>query len=269
MEEGVSMVGSFLSIYGLKVIGAVIILVVGRFLAGLGRTFVRRALGKADVDASIISFLASLTYILILAFAVVAALGKFGVQTASIVAILGAGAFAVGLALQGSLSNFAAGVMILLFRPFSVGDVIDAAGVVGSVKAIHIFNTELSTPDNVKTIIPNSQIYGGIIKNITGYDTRRVDLVIGIGYGSSIQKAVEVLTDLMKKDDRIMTDPAPQIAVAELADSSVNLIVRPWVKKEDYWPVRLDLTRAIKEGFDENDIEIPFPQQVVYMHSEN
>ena len=269
MEEGVSMVGSFLSIYGLKVVGAVIILIVGRFLAGFGRNLVKKALGKADVDAAIISFLSSLTYILILAFAIIAALGKFGVQTASLVAILGAGAFAVGLALQGSLSNFAAGVLILLFRPFKVGDVIDAAGVVGSVKAIHIFNTEMSTPDNIKTIVPNSQIYGGIIKNITGYDTRRVDLVIGIGYGSSIQKAVEVLTDLMKKDDRIMSDPAPQIAVAELADSSVNLIVRPWVKTGDYWPVRLDLTRAIKEGFDENDIEIPFPQQVVYMHSEN
>ncbi len=267
MESGLEQITNFLSIYVLRVIGAIVILVVGRFFATVGRTAIRRALGKADVDPTIISFLGSMTYILILTFAVLAALAKFGIQTASIIAILGAGAFAVGLALQGALANFAAGVLILLFRPFRIGDVIDAAGVVGSVRGIQIFNTELSTPDNVKTIVPNSQIYGGIIKNITGYDTRRIDLVIGISYSSSIQNASSVVSEVLKQDGRILTDPAPQVAVSELADSSVNLVVRPWVTREDYWPVRLDLTRKIKEAFDENDIEIPFPQRVVHMPS--
>jgi small conductance mechanosensitive channel len=163
------------------------------------------------------------------------------------------------------LANFAAGVLILVLRPYRVGDFIDAAGVAGSVKDIQLFTTVLATPDNVKIMVPNGKIFGDVIKNITGYDTRRVDLVIGIGYSSDIQKAHEVLTKIIKDESRILSDPAPQIAVSELADSSVNLVVRPWVKAGDYWNVRFDLTRKIKEAFDENGIEIPFPQRVVHM----
>lgn len=267
METIFEKLGVICTVYGLKVIGAIIILIVGRILAGMGRNVAKMMMVKSKADDSLVPFVGNLVYVLILTFAVLAALAKFGIQTASIVAVLAAAGFAVGLALQGSLANFASGVMILVFRPFKVGDVIEGGGVIGAVKEIQIFNTILTTPDNIKTIVPNGKIYSDTIKNITAYETRRVDMVIGIGYGSSIQKAYDVVSDLMKSEERILSDPAPQIAVAELADSSVNLVVRPWAKTEDYWGVKFDLTRAIKEAFDENGIEIPFPQQVVHMIS--
>jgi small conductance mechanosensitive channel len=251
--------------YGLQVIGAVLILIVGRIVAGIIRRFVEKLLNKANQEPSIVSFVGNLTFALVLTFAVLAALAKFGIQTASFVAVLGAAGFAVGFALQGSLANFAAGVLILVLRPFRTGDFIDAAGVAGTVQEIQLFTTVLATPDNVKIMVPNGMIFGNVIKNISGYDTRRIDLVVGIGYGSSIPKAIEVVMDLIKGETRILTDPTPQIAVSELADSSVNFVVRPWVKAADYWNVRFDLTRKIKEAFDEHDIEIPFPQRVVHM----
>jgi len=258
----------FVTTYGIKIIGAIIILILGRIIAGIGRRIVSRILEKSETDPSIIKFVGSLTYFLILIFAVLAALAKFGIQTASFVAILGAAGFAIGFALQGSLANFAAGVLILVLRPYKVGDVIDGAGVVGSVKEIQLFTTVLATPDNIKIMVPNGKIFGDVIKNITAYDTRRIDLVVGIGYTSDIQKAYDIMMNLIKEDNRILSDPAPQIAVSELADSSVNFVVRPWVKKEDYWAVRFDLTRNIKESFDRDGIEIPFPQQVVHMMTE-
>jgi small conductance mechanosensitive channel len=251
--------------YGLKIIGAILILIIGRIAAGIVRRIVRRLLERAKVDTSIVSFFSSFSYILILLLVVLAALATFGVQTASFVAILGAAAFAVGFALQGSLSNFAAGVMILLFRPYKVDDYIEAAGVAGTVKEIYIFNTILATLDNIKIIVPNSKVYGDIIKNVWAYDTRRVDMEFGISYSSSIQKAIEIIMSLVKEDERILSDPATQIEVMELADSSVNFVVRPWVRSEDYWPVFFDLTRNVKENFDKNGIEIPFPQRVVHM----
>lgn len=207
----------------------------------------------------------ALFQILILLLIILAALATFGIQTTSFVAVLGAAGFAIGFALQGSLSNFAAGVLILVFRPYKVGDYIEAAGVAGAVKEIRLFNTVLATLDNIKIIVPNSKIYGDVIKNIWAYDTRRVDLVFGISYDSPIQKAIEIIMNLIKEDDRILSDPEPMVAVSELADSSVNFVVRPWVKSEDYWPVFFDLTRKVKESFDENGIEIPFPQRVVHM----
>jgi small conductance mechanosensitive channel len=258
----------FITTYGIKVIGAIIILIIGRFAAGIGRRIVRRLLEKSNTDPAIVSFVGTLAYIIILLFAVLAALAKFGIQTASFVAILGAAAFAIGFALQGSLANFAAGVMILIFRPYRVGDFIQGGGTAGTVKEMGLFTTILSTPDNVKIMVPNGKLFGDVISNFSAYDTRRVDLVIGIGYASDIQKAIDVMTNLIKEDTRILPDPAYQIAVSELADSSVNFVVRSWVKKEDYWGVKFDLTRRIKEAFDENGIEIPFPQQVVHMLSE-
>ena len=265
MNGAVDQLVIFVTTYGLKIIGAIIILILGRIAAGSGRRIVRRTLEKSQTDPSIVSFVGSLTYVLILVFAVLAALAKFGIQTASFIAILGAAGFAIGFALQGSLANFAAGVLILVLRPYRVGDFIDCAGVAGSVKEIQLFTTVLATPDNVKIMVPNGKIFGDVIKNITAYDTRRVDLVIGIGYSSDIQKAHDVMTNIMKEDPRVLSDPGTQIAVAELADSSVNFVARPWVKKADYWDVKFDLTRKIKEAFDANDIEIPFPQRVVHM----
>ena len=258
----------FVTTYGIQIIGAIIILIIGRIAAGIGRKLIRRVLEKAKTDPAIVGFVGGLTYILILTFAVLAALAKFGIQTASFVAILGAAGFAIGFALQGSLANFAAGVLILVLRPFRVEDYIDGAGVAGTVKEIQLFTTVLATPDNVKIMVPNSKLFGNTIKNFSAFDTRRVDMVFGIGYSSDIQKAYEIIGNLIKEDNRILSDPAPQIAVSELADCSVNFVVRPWVNRADYWSVRFDLTRKIKETFDANGIEIPFPQRAVQMVSE-
>jgi small conductance mechanosensitive channel len=268
METIVEKLTEFATVYGIKVIGAILILIIGRIMAGILRKAVRKILTRTNTDASIISFVGSLVYVLVIVFVIIAVLQKFGVETASLVAVLGAATFAIGFALQGSLSNFAAGVMILVFRPYKVDDFIDAAGVAGSVKEIKLFTTILASPDNIKIIVPNSKVFGDIIKNITAYDTRRVSVEVGISYRAPIQKAIDVIMSLVKEDTRILHDPAPMIAVTALADSSVNLVVRPWVKKEDYWDVFFDLNRKIKEGLDEAGVEIPFPQRVVHLKSE-
>ncbi|MDY6793482.1 MAG: mechanosensitive ion channel [Thermodesulfobacteriota bacterium] len=268
MDNIVNQLISFITTYGIKVIGAIIILIAGRIAAGIGQKAVTKVLEKSKTDSAVVSFVGSMIYFLILTFAVLAALAKFGIQTASFVAILGAAGFAIGFALQGSLANFAAGVLILVLRPFKVGDYIDGAGVAGTVKDIQLFTTVLATPDNIKIMVPNGKLFGDTIKNVSAFDTRRVDMVIGIGYTSDIQKAYDLLMDLMNEDTRVLSDPPVTVAVSELADSSVNFVVRPWVKKEEYWGVKFDLTRRIKESFDENGIEIPFPQQVVHMMTE-
>lgn len=268
MQEIIGQVKIFAAEYGLKVIGAVVILVVGRLAAGLTRKIIRKVLNKAKVDPAITSFAATLVFFGVLAFTVIAALAKFGVQTTSFVAIIGAAGLAIGLALQGSIANFASGVLILVFKPFKLGDFIVAAGVMGTVREITIFETILATPDNIRIAVPNGKIYGDVIKNVSAFDTRRVDITVGIGYSSPMKKAQEILEVLLKADERVLDDPPFQVAVAELADSSVNFVVRPWVKKEDYWSVKFDLTRQIKEVFDANGIEIPFPQQVTHMIQE-
>jgi small conductance mechanosensitive channel len=254
-----------LSTYGLKVVGAIIILILGRIGAGFARRVVKRLLTRANIYAGIVSFASTIAYILVLVVAVLASLSKFGVETTSFVAVLGAAGFAVGFALQGSLSNFAAGILILVLRPYRVDDVIDAAGVVGKVADIQLFNTVINTPDNIRILVPNAKIHGDVIKNITANPTRRLDLVVGIGYGSSMKKAEELLRKMLSEDERVLPEPAPTIAVGELADSSVNFYVRPWVKKEDYWNLKFDLLEKIKDAFDANDVEIPFPQRSVHM----
>jgi len=264
MQKIFDQIGPFFWNYALQVIGAIIILIAGWIAAGVIRKILRRLLVRTKTDEAVVSFVGNIAYFLILTFAVLAALAKFGVQTASFVAVLGAAGLAVGLALQGTLANFAAGVMILILRPFRIGDYIEGAGVAGTVKEIELFTTVLSTADNIKILVPNGKLFGDVIKNISGYDLRRIDLAVGIGYGSPIGKAVEILGTLIKEDARILPDPPPQIAVSELGDSSVNLVFRPWVKKEDYWDVRFDLIRKVKESFDRNEIEIPFPQSVVH-----
>jgi small conductance mechanosensitive channel len=199
-------------------------------------------------------------------FIIISALGALGVQTASFIAIIGAAGLAVGFALQGSLANFASGVMLIIFRPFKSGDYVEAGGTSGSVEAIQIFNTTLKTPDNKKVIVPNSQITGDKIVNYSAMDKRRIDLVFGIGYDDNIRQAKEILEKIITEDSRILKDPAPVIAVLELGDSSVNFAVRPWVNTADYWAVYFDITEKVKLTFDENNISIPYPQTDVHIH---
>ena len=249
-----------------NIVVAALIFFVGIWIAKRLRNLISNIMEKRGVDAMLASFISSIAYILIVAFVVIAALGRLGVQTTSLVAIIGAAGLAVGLALQGSLSNFASGVIIIALRPFKVGDFIEAAGVAGVVEGIQIFSTQMRTGDNKSIIVPNSGITGGNIINYSAKDTRRVDLVFGIGYDDDIKKAKDVLQQIIDSDERILKDPAPVIAVSELADSSVNFVVRPWVKSADYWAVLWDLTETVKLRFDEEGISIPYPQQDVHMH---
>jgi small conductance mechanosensitive channel len=199
-------------------------------------------------------------------FVIIAAINTLGVQTTSFIAVIGAAGLAIGFALQGSLANFASGVMLIIFRPFKAGDFVEAGGTSGAVEAIHIFNTVLKTPDNKKVIIPNSKVTGDNIVNYSAKDTRRVDLVFGIGYEDDIRKAKQTLEQIVASDERVLKDPAPTIAVSELGDSSVNFVVRPWVNTADYWSVYFDLTEKVKLTFDDQGISIPFPQTDVHLH---
>ena len=260
---------NFIALYGLKVIAAIAILIGGRIAAGFIRSILKKVLNKSKVEQTLITFISNLTYALLIAFFVIAALGKLGVQTTSFIAILGAAGLAVGLALQGSLSNFAAGVLMIIFKPFKVGDFIDGGGSTGVVEGIGIFTTELKTPDNKLVIIPNSKITSDNIINYSAKDTRRVDIIAGVSYSDDIGKVKNVLKKILEEESRILKDPAPVIAVSELADSSVNLVVRPWVKTKDYWDVFFGLQEKIKIRFDEEGIAIPFPQNDIHLFQEN
>jgi small conductance mechanosensitive channel len=255
-----------LTLYGLKVVAAIVIFVIGRWVAKILTGVIRKMMTKADVDQTLQKFVANMVYIALMAFVVLAALNQLGVQTTSFIAILGAAGLAVGLALQGSLSNFAAGFLMILFRPIRVGDYIEGAGSAGTVEEISIFTTTLVTPDNKTVIIPNAAMTGDNIVNWTVKGTRRVDMVMGIGYDDDIDKAKQIMADVLAKDSRILKDPAPQIAMVELADSSVNFVVRPWAKASDYWGVYMDTHEAIKKAFDAQGISIPFPQRDVHVY---
>lgn len=246
---------------------AAAILFGGIWLSKRIKNYVASAMEKREVDVLLASFSSNIIYVALVAFVIIAALGQLGIQTTSFVAIIGAAGLAIGLSLQGSLSNFASGVMIIAFRPFKVGDFIEAGGVSGVVEGIQIFSTQMRTGDNKAIIVPNSNIIGGNITNYSAKDTRRVDLVFGIGYDDDIKKAKDVLAELVNNDERILKDPEPVIAVSELADSSVNFVCRPWVKTADYWGVYFDLTEAVKLRFDKEGISIPYPQQDVHMHT--
>ena len=256
------------SAYGLNVVGAIIILIAGYIAAGWAARMTGRALAKsARVDETIRHFLASLVRYAVIIFTVIAVLDRFGVETTSFIAILGAAGLAIGLAFQGTLSNIAAGVMLLLFRPFKIGQFIDAAGVAGTVESITLFMTELNTADNVHIIIPNAQLWGAAVKNFSHNATRRVDIDVGIGYGDDIGKAFQVLTDLVSNDERVNANPEPMVIVTGLGDSAVNLQVRVWCAASDYWPVHFDLTRQVKESLDSAGISIPFPQRTIHMEN--
>jgi small conductance mechanosensitive channel len=266
MEDLFSKVWVLLTIYGLKVIAAIAVFIVGRWIAKALTTFTEKVMNKRQVDPTITPFVANFIYIALLVFVVLAALGQLGIQTTSFIAVIGAAGLAIGLALQGSLSNFAAGFLMIIFRPFKVGDFIEGAGVAGTVETIHIFTTQLLTPDNKTVIIPNAGLTAGNITNYSAKGTRRVDLVMGIGYGDDIDHAKKVIMDVLSKDERILKDPATTIGVVELADSSVNFAVRPWVATGDYWDVYLNLTENIKKSFDAEGISIPFPQRDVHVY---
>ncbi len=254
--------------YGMSVIGGIFILIIGWMVAGWAKRAVRRVLSKTDkVDATLRGFFSSLVRYVILVFVVIAVLNQFGVQTASLIAIFGAAGLAIGLALQGTLSNVAAGVMLLIFRPLRVGQYVEVAGKAGTVVDLNLFTTELATPDNVQIIIPNNAIWGTSVVNYSHHGTRRVDFTLGIGYGDDMDKAISVIESVIADDSRPLSDPAHQIVVGELADSSVNLIVRVWVRADDYWPLKFDFTKRFKERFDAEDISIPFPQQDVHMYT--
>jgi small conductance mechanosensitive channel len=265
MEETVRKVYDFLIAYGLQVIAAALIFIIGRWIAKVLAGLAERLLKKANVDPTLTRFLERLVYIALLVFVIIAAVGRLGVQTGSFIAVVGAAGLAVGLALQGSLANFAAGVLLILFKPFKVGDFVEAAGIKGAVERIEIFNTILNSPDNVRVIIPNAKVTGGPIMNYTATGTRRVDLAVGVSYDDDLKKAGEVLRDVLAGEGRVLKDPAPTVAVSELGDSSVNFVVRPWVKSRDYWAVYFDLTEKIKVALDRNGISIPYPQRDVHV----
>ena len=249
----------------LNTVLALAILILGRFIARLVSTRVGSAVEKSNDDVTLGKFVASLTYVALMAFIIIAAIGQLGIETASLVAILAAAGLAIGLALQGSLANFASGVMLIIFRPLKVGDFVEAGGATGTVREIGIFTSILSSPDNKKIYVPNANLTGANIINYSAFGTRRIDLVAGVSYGDSLDLVKATLEQILAEDDRILTDPAPTIAVLELADSSVNFAVRPWVKEEDYWDVRFDTQEKIKQRFDEKGISIPFPQQDVHL----
>ncbi|HUU82163.1 MAG TPA: mechanosensitive ion channel domain-containing protein [Phycisphaerae bacterium] len=252
--------------YSPALIAAILTLAIGWFVARMLKKLCRRVMTRAKVEATLVGFTTNLVYLGAMALVVISVLGKLGINTASFAAILAAAGLAVGFALQGSLSNFASGVLLIIFRPFKVGDYVEAGGIGGVVEDIQVFATKLRTPDNKAIIMPNSSITGGNITNYSAKDTRRVDLVFGIGYADDIEKAKRILADILAKDTRVLADPAVTIGVLELGDSSVNLAVRPWVKTGDYWDVFFEVTEAVKVQFDAQGISIPFPQRDVHLH---
>ena len=253
VQTAMEMVIEMISTWGISVVGALVLLIVGRIFAGWVRSSVTRALERAKTDASLVPFFASAVYYVVLGVVLIAVLSLFGIETTSLIAVLGAAGLAVGLALQGTLSNFAAGVMLLIFRPIRVGDYVEVAGQGGTVVEISIFNTLMNAPDNVRITIPNASVYGDIVKNYSFNETRRVDLVMGIAYGDDIGRAMEIIERIVTGDARTLKDPAPTIAVSALSDSSVDLVVRPWCN--------------LKEGLEAGGCHIPFPQRDVYLQT--
>lgn len=266
MDKAEMLFGGLLVTWGIKIVAAILILVIGNWLAKKAVNLFVTMMERNEVDVTLTRFLKNIVYYALLTAVVIAAATELGINTTSFLAVVGAAGLAIGLALKDSLANFSAGVMLILFRPFKVGDVINAAGETGSVQEITIFNTVLNTPDNQRKIIPNGIVSSGTITNITANDKRRIDMVFGIGYGDDIKAAEKVLQDIVKAEPKVLSDPPVSIAVSELADSSVNFVVRPWVQTGDYWDVKFSLTEKIKLAFDEAGISIPFPQQDVHMH---
>jgi len=252
--------------FGINVIIALAIFYFGKMFISLAVRGLRNVMRRQEVDKTLETFVTNLVRMVLLVVVVIAAIGQLGIETTSFIAIFGAAGLAVGLALQGSLSNFAAGVLIVLFRPYRVGDFVEAAGISGSVEKVQILTTVLKTGDNKQIIVPNGQIMDSIITNYSANDKRRVDMVVGVSYGDDLDKVRSTIEELVAADERILPEPACTIAVSALADSSVNFVVRPWVKTADYWGVMFDLTEAIKKRFDKEGISFPFPQRDVHLY---
>lgn len=245
---------------------AILVFIIGRLIVGLMTRLLAHTMRRSKMDELLVNFIASIAHSVLLLFVIIAALEQLGLDTTSLVALLGAAGIAVGLALKDSLQNFSSGVMLIIFRPFKTGDYVEAGGVAGVVEHIGIFTTNMKTPDNKQVIVPNGQIYSGTITNYSTKPTRRVDMTLGISYDSDIKKARDIISDLLKKDTRVLTDPAPVIAVGALNNSSVDILVRPWVNSADYWAVYWDFYENVKYAFDEAGIGIPFPQMDIHFH---
>jgi small conductance mechanosensitive channel len=256
----------YLALYGFNVLAALLIFIVGRFVADIVSKIIEKAVVRSSKDITLANFVKHISYIGLLILFIIAAVSKLGVQTASLVAVIGAAGLVVGLALQGSLANFAAGILLIIFKPFKIGDLVEAAGVIGIVKEIHIFCSTVNTLDNKRVIIPNAKITGDNITNLSDIDKRRIDLVFGISYCDDMKEAKNALQRVVSTDPRILKEPEPTIAVSELADSSVNRVCRPWVKPEDYWGVYFDVIEKGKLELEKSGITIPFPQRDVHMY---
>jgi small conductance mechanosensitive channel len=261
--------GSMMSVYvipwAIKIALALLIFVIGRKVVDAIVGVAQKVMRRQEMDEILVRFISSIIKWLLLLFVIIAALSQLGVDTTSLIALLGAAGLAVGLALQSSLSNFAAGVMLIIFRPFTKGDFVEAGGATGVVEAISIFTTKLTTPDNKEVIVPNSSVFSNNITNFSAKPTRRVDMVFGISYDDDIRKAKELLEQIIADDDRVLAEPAPVVALGELGDSSVNFLVRPWVNAADYWGVLWDTNEQVKLRFDAEGISIPFPQMDVHL----
>lgn len=251
--------------WGILLGKAVAVFIVGRIIAKLILKIITRMLKRSQMDEMLVSFVRSISNAFLMLIIVIAALNVLGVDTTSLIAVLASAGLAIGLALQDSMKNFASGVLLLVFKPFVRGDYVDAAGTEGVVQDINLFSTVMLKLDNREVIIPNGTIWGNVITNYTAQENRRVDMVFGIGYGDDIHKARSVIEQVLSGEDRILADPAPDIVVAELGDSSVNFYVRPWVKADDYWPVKFAITEGVKLAFDSQGVSIPFPQMDVHL----
>lgn len=249
----------------INISAAILILLIGRFLVGVAVRFARRIMSRAKVDPMLIQFTGSIIGGLLFLIVVIAAVDRLGVDTTSFVALIGAAGLAVGLALQNSLSNFAAGVMLILFKPFKVGDYIEAAGTAGSVKGIQIFSTLLNTPDNRLVIVPNGAVYANTIVNYSALPTRRIDLIVRVAYGNDLKELKALLERLINEDERILKDPAPIVRVADLTESGVEILLRPWVEKDNYWAVRWKLIEGIKLAFDERGFSFALPRRDIHL----
>jgi len=265
MENFFLSVRNVITLYGLDIISAILILVIGMWAAKFIKKMLRKIMKKREMDDTISSFLANLAYAIIVAFVVIATLSKVGIETTSFVAIIGAAGLAVGLALQGALANFAAGFLLILFRPFKSGDFIQAAGTAGSIQEIQMLYTVLKTPDNIKVVIPNGKLMGDIIVNFSAHESRRAEWIFGVGYNDDMKKVRKILTSLIENENRILKDPAPQIIVKELGDNSVNFAVRGYINQADYWDVYFGMTETVKDTFDKEGINIPYPQRDVHL----
>lgn len=253
--------------WGGRLLAALAVFVVGRWIVGLIIRWLNVGMRRAEVDDTLMGFLDNVLRTALMVLVLLTVASVMGIPTTNFLAIIGAAGLAVGLALKDSLSNFSAGVMLVLFRPFRAGDFIEAAGVSGTVEEIGIFKTDIKTPDNRIVIVPNGLVYGGTITNYSAKDTRRIDLVIGVGYGDAIHRAREIMMDVLKADDRVLGDPEPVVMLLELGASSVDFAVRPWVNRADYWAVRADVLERIKNALDENGLSIPYPQHDVHIVS--